>query len=220
MEAPGSRPVIDRSGYSIASGRSGKSGGRDLVPLPFRGKGGTPSSLPTSGANNQTRVEEVKKVIQGLDPKGRKEIKDYLMLLETQTTNRTDYDRQLEIWNASCGKFLIMVLPGAHIHIAKSSKLAEASRASHQQALAFLDAAGFTGINMLERKGMYDLLAKLLADRAKHIAAKTTAPLSLLLLFQQTKDLAGLFESNFPGYLASGLAGRVLDQISSRITRT
>ncbi|TXH41856.1 MAG: hypothetical protein E6Q97_36835 [Desulfurellales bacterium] len=162
-------------------------------------------------------MEDWKKALRGLPRKTQTQLLDYLLLLTHEDAK--DNDRDLEMWKASCATNLERVLPGTTTHVPKGTRLHTLLKESYAILSSFMARANFGDLTAMQRKAVYEMLATLLVARAKHLASKTTAPLSLRLTFQCSADLPGLFDAAFPGYLEAGLARRVLDQVVGGIGR-
>ncbi len=162
-------------------------------------------------------MEDWKKALRGLPRKTQQQLLDYLLLLTHEEAN--DTDRDLEMWKASCASKLEHHLPGTSTHVPKGTRLHTMLKESYTILTSFMAGANFGTMTVIQRKAIYEMLATLLVARAKHLASKTTAPLSLRLTFQCAADLPGLFDAAFPGYLESGLARKVLDQVVGGIGR-
>ncbi len=67
----------------------------------------------------------------------------------------------------------------------------------------------------VQRKGLYNLLAKLLVAHSKSLAGFVDSPLSAKFVCGQSHMLPGLFENAWPGYLESGLAMRVVESLAA-----
>jgi hypothetical protein len=63
---------------------------------------------------------------------------------------------------------------------------------------------------VLERQQAYNLVAELLVQYAKVAARRSGAPMSPKLVANCSQNVAGVFDSAFPGYAASGLARMVV----------
>lgn len=71
-------------------------------------------------------------------------------------------------------------------------------------------------VQVVERLALYRLLAELLVAHARKVARHVDAPLSLKLVVNCTNNVAGLFDSAFPGYLGAGLAHIVARRLSAQ----
>lgn len=82
---------------------------------------------------------------------------------------------------------------------------------------AFMVDSGLMELNRAKRNGVYSMLAELLVEHAEYVSDRSGAPLSAKLVASCAVNLPGLFEQQFPGYLASGLAHFAAAQMSSTI---
>lgn len=70
-------------------------------------------------------------------------------------------------------------------------------------------------LKVTERQAVYQFLARLVIKRSREVAQHVKAPLSPKLVAGQASSISHLFDAEFPGYLAAGLAGIVAKRIIS-----
>ena len=70
----------------------------------------------------------------------------------------------------------------------------------------FMAAAKLQELPVVDRQAVYYMLADLLVEQTRSIARYTGAPFSVKLMSTVVVNIAGLFDSAFPGYLEAGLA--------------
>lgn len=73
----------------------------------------------------------------------------------------------------------------------------------------FMSVAGLQELPVVDRQAVYNMLADLLVNHARAIARYTGAPFSVKLVANTVVNIAGVFDSAFPGYLEAGLARMV-----------
>lgn len=113
------------------------------------------------------------------------------------------------MWQDSVAFALRSVLQGSSVTF-PPKLLQKESKESLASVDEFIASAVPGTISTGERKAIYDLLARLAAERASTISHKAAIPLSLKLILSTTKEIRGIFDLAFPGYLASGLAFKAL----------
>lgn len=74
----------------------------------------------------------------------------------------------------------------------------------------FMHASGLSRCSVVQRSGVYKLLAGLLVKHARGIAEHVGQPLSLKFTMSCSNAVPGLFDAAYPGYLASGMASAVV----------
>jgi hypothetical protein len=79
----------------------------------------------------------------------------------------------------------------------------------------FMTASKLGTMTVTERQAIYKFLARLVIKRSREVCHYTKAPLSPKLVAGQAQHVAELFDAEFPGYLASGLAAVVAKRIVS-----
>lgn len=79
----------------------------------------------------------------------------------------------------------------------------------------FIEVARLDALRPAERFAVFELLAKLLVDRAKRVANRADIPLTPKLIASNAQYIAGIFDNAFPGYLAAGLVGAVSRRLVS-----
>lgn len=92
-------------------------------------------------------------------------------------------------------------------------------RDSYKAVELFVQAAGLFRTASYDRKATYNLLAGLVVEYAKQLAAKIGAPLSFKFVLQNVEKLPALFDRAYPGYVASGLASIVINQLLKSQTK-
>lgn len=79
----------------------------------------------------------------------------------------------------------------------------------------FMSASGLAALRRPERLAVYHVLARFLVEECERTCRFTGAPMSAKFVASQTGNVGGLFERNFPGYIAAGLAPMVARQMRS-----
>jgi len=93
---------------------------------------------------------------------------------------------------SGCGPLLLRKLLGA--------------ATSWAQVQDFMRVTKLAELSVVERQSVYNLLAQLLLQYAERVSERTGAPLTPKLVCSCASSIAGIFDSAFPGYAASGLA--------------
>lgn len=143
----------------------------------------------------------------------RKKLLDRL-LLASRLDEAKPAHLDLEMWSVAVHQELchaVGSLDGGIVGPALVRKLV-AVGTSWKPVQSFMEAARLSELTAPERQVAYNLLAKLLVRHAREVARRSGAPLSAKLVSQCTGNLMGVFENNFPGYLAAGLARVVTRQ--------
>ncbi len=79
----------------------------------------------------------------------------------------------------------------------------------------FMHASKLDELRRPERLAIYHVLARFLVEECEQVCKHTGAPLSAKFVAGQTGNIGGLFERNFPGYIAAGLAPMVARQMQA-----
>ncbi len=85
-------------------------------------------------------------------------------------------------------------------------KHAVSSPANWGHVHGFMESAGLAGLTVVERQAAYSALADMLVRYAKSVGSRRGIPMSAKFLAAMSSELPAIFDHNFPGYLASGLA--------------
>ncbi len=73
----------------------------------------------------------------------------------------------------------------------------------------FMQSSKLALLKVAERRSVYGLLARLVVQDSVDFCRWSRAPLGPKVVSQRCEHIAGTFDQNFPGYLASGLAPMV-----------
>lgn len=175
-------------------------------PLPLgRGKGGV---YPTA-EEGKNEVSELLSLAHKLSPTQRQELLDHLAL-SAQTPHRADagQDRDVEMWSQALARGLQHAL-GASDGVPGGSMLFRrlvAPATAWKPIADFLTTSKIGDLTVAERQAAFDLLAELVVTQALKIARRSGAPISPKFVVNCTSNIAGVFDSAFPGYLEAGLA--------------
>lgn len=188
-------------------------------PHPFRGKGCIPSCTLLPVQRND--VEKIKELCRALDVRQRKEVRDYIAYLDKEqkqillTSTRTgqSLSRDEEMLADSLEQLLAEALGTPRQARHRPAAILASLRDCYATVEAFVQAAGLSRNKSYDRKALYNLLAGMLVDYSRQLAAKIGAPLSFKFVLQNTDKIPALFDRAYPGYAASGLAGIVVDQL-------
>jgi 2C-methyl-D-erythritol 2,4-cyclodiphosphate synthase len=150
-------------------------------------------------------VSEILAAADTLTPAQRKDLIARLSLAQNQEKGET---RDKDMWALAVHEALLAAVGrGDRGGIAPMLVKRAVGVASAWTPVAdFLAHSKLDTLKVVERQAVLRLLASLLVKRTKEIAAHVHAPLSPKLAAGQAQHIAALFEDEFPGYLAAGLA--------------
>lgn len=183
---------------------------------------------PSKGGSNNNPIlegkEEVNEVAilekwRQLDRSGQRAVLAK-MSFELQNTSSSEESRDVDLWAVAVTSALREALgpsDGAGHGPQVVRRLLGASSAWTPVA-EFIATGRIGNLRPAERLAVFDLLAKLLVERAKRVAARADIPLSAKLVAQNAVHIAGIFDNAFPGYLANGLVGAVSRMLIAKPT--
>lgn len=195
-------------------GRRGINPPPPLIPVGVGGVGELPPE--SKKAIEKETLDSWKRKLRELPVSTQKTLSDFL-LLELRSTQKLvpSQDRDVEMWIHSVQEALQTTLKKAPTGISRKSPLWEPFVTSFGEIHDFLVAAGIVGLQSTQRKGLYNLLAKLLVAHSKSLAGHIDVPVSPKFVCGQSHMIAGLFENAWPGYLEAGLAVRVVQSLAA-----
>jgi len=166
-------------------------------------------------------VDEMKLLAQKLSTLGRKEIKDYLSLLdrESKLAHRSGVKpsqvmaRDEAMWVTSLLETLAVATTGSRSHSRPSDSVLTQLQDSYAPVALFMKSAGLYRDKSYERKAVYEFLANLLVSYASTLAHKVGVPLGPRFVLQNLDKLPGIFDASFPGYCEAGLAWMVVGKL-------
>lgn len=181
------------------------------VPIP-------PSQSPAIEAKlkKEVSVRSALDLANQLTKSQRKELLDQLAL-SNQLSSKANDDRDLDMWATAVQTALAEVVGsevGGNYGVLIVKRLL-GSTSCWRPVEGFMISSKLSDLRVVERQAIYFMLAKLLVDHASYIAKKSGAPLSPKLVGACVGSLPGVFEQNFPGYLAAGLAPLVAKQMQA-----
>lgn len=198
------------------------------LPVAGRGKGDAtqidPLGTPLGGSHGGSCVADhpearnadvVFKSTQQLSLAEKKKLLDQLAL-EVNGPNKTTEtlkSRDLDMWAGAIHKELCKVSGESYGILLVKKTLAPA--AAWAPVESFMDAAGFSSCSVVERQGVYNLLAGLLVKQSRNVCLNKGIALSPKFVATCASSVAGVFENAFPGYIASGLAKMVVKQMTA-----
>lgn len=157
-------------------------------------------------------LASITSAVAGLSKKDRKALFDRLALEHRSTagTQVDERDRDLVMFSDAISTALAAIIPiGGPAYGPVLVRDALKPRATWQHVAAFLASTGYGALAPPEKVRVYGFLAGLLVNHALGISRRTGAPLSVKLVTNCVGQMAGLFELEFPGYLAAGFTGVV-----------
>jgi len=79
---------------------------------------------------------------------------------------------------------------------------------------AFMESSGLAKLTVPKRLAMYRMLATMAVKRSREIAANTGVPVTPKFVASVSANLGPIFDLEFPGYLAAGLAPMVAGRLA------
>lgn len=158
---------------------------------------------------------ELSRLLLNLNLKERKEVMDYLRLLDSQEqVGAPEKDRELMLWTES----LAMEMERVTRHRPRLFPLPVAMSGSIRTAFntvsEFLNSAGLIGEGKTyDLQLIYQLTSQLMVQHARNIAGRGNFPISVKLVLNTATKLPGLFDSAFPGYLEAGMTKVILNHL-------
>lgn len=210
------RLIVDRPAYTRRSFATPNS---TITPTPVahpstRGVcvGGGDERLSRTHASAHAReapsVEELLESVALLTPQLQKQFLDRAaaQLLLTASADRADRDVSMwsvAVYSAFCEAVGGPAAAGVGPQVLRRLLGAASAWAPVEQ---FMATARLSELPVADRQAVYNMLADLLVQHARGISRRTKAPFSAKLLSTTVVNIAGLFDTAFPGYLEAGLA--------------
>ena len=184
------------------------------TPTPIGVKGGCPS--PPIIPRTISAVDKIKDGIKKLSKQERKEVRDYLSLLDKNALADKKIDqtatRDEDMWADQLYQCVQNALGSDRVSANRSSAALLLLRKSYCVVERFLHDAKIYSDKSYERNAIYLLLANLLVKYSRSLAGKVGLPVSIKFTVQQIEKIPALFDLAYPGYLESGLASMVIYQ--------
>lgn len=182
-----------------------------LMGPPLKGvPGGVSKGGATDSTKNQNSVDNLLARTNELTPTEKRELLDKLAL-ELNSTGPEKGNRDVEMWASSVHKALTKISGDSYGILLIKKTLSVGS--SWKPVEAFMSTAGFRDCSVIERQGIYNLLAGLLVEYAREVGSHRGIALTPKFVASCATSVAGVFESSFPGYVGSGLAKMVVKQL-------
>ena len=181
-------------------------------PSPLKGEVGGVNCFELSGGKNQVTVEDVLALASKLTEAENKTLLAKLSLAQQTQSTQT---RDLDMWSVAVYEAILAAQRGSDGAV-QGPMLVKRAVSSHSNWSAvrdFMVASKLLSLSVTERQSIYQLLAKLVVQSARFIARRSGAPLSAKLVASCSVNVASLFDNAFPGYVASGLALMVAQQL-------
>lgn len=206
------RPAYNRPAVTRRSVGAGTIDGlgREESPL----KGGSLPTPVTGSVKEEIGVSNVLDLANQLTAAQRQELLDQLAL-NNQLTNKAATNPDLDLWAQAIHNALGEVIgaeEGGSYGVMLIKRIL-GSTAAWRPVEKFMSVSRLGEAKRTERYSVYLLLARMLVEHAATVASRSGAPLSAKLVGTCTVNLPGVFEKNFPGYLAAGLAPMVAKQM-------
>lgn len=121
---------------------------------------------------------------------------------------QVDQSREVDLWSQAVYEALVESLGGVAVvdYGPAIIKRLMASRSTWQPVQRLASAIGLLDMKPGDLLQAFKLLADLLVDYARAAARKSKVPMTPKLVASCAVNIVPVFESNFPGYLQSGLA--------------
>lgn len=164
--------------------------------------------------NNLGGIEGLMEQAEKLSKPQRKEFLARLALLAKMTT-RAVVSRDLEMWSAEVQRELSAQLgfDGGETYGLMLVRKAMGEDTSWRPVEEFMEQAQLADRTSAERRAVYRLLAELVVRTAKRQARRNNVDLSLIVVARCAGHIASIFDEQFPGYVAAGLAPVVAIQM-------
>lgn len=170
-----------------------------------------PTSSPAATKNNDEKTSLVD--LASLSAEQKKTLLAQLSLeLADSAKGSKDQSRDIEMWSSAVFDALGKVVPAhGYGQLLVRKQLGASTSWSHIR--DFMQASDFASCSVVERQGVYNLLAELLLRYVRRVASYQGMPVTLKLVASCSANVGSAFESEFPGYLASGLGKVIVRQM-------
>jgi len=211
------RPARTKASEATAVATKGSGvGGRGVAPL--KGVNHPPNTIPPqpdtkNEMNEEERLTWLLGGIEMLSAAGRKKLLAHLALEAQKLTGKAD--RDLDLWATSVYEAYTRAFGGSGEAGQGPLVFKRVLSPSNNWAPVadFMASSGLAAATVVKRQAVYRMLAHLVVARAKQVAAHTRAPVSPKFVANVAHDVRAIFDAEFPGYLAAGLAHRVAAQL-------
>jgi hypothetical protein len=175
-------------------------------------EGGTTKPIPHLQSQ---RVEEAKAILGKCTKPELKELYDHLAFLVME--HDAGQSRDLDMWAAEVYAAMADAIgtAGAGMPGPLAVKSVLRGRTAWGPVYDFAAAVGVLDMKVAERKSCFRFLARLLVARCREVAQHVHAPLTAKMVANNCGDIAAIFDVNFPGYAASGVAGFLFKRLAS-----
>lgn len=170
-----------------------------------------PTSSPAATKNNDEKTSLVD--LASLSAEQKKALLAQLSLeLADSAKAGKDQSRDIEMWASAVFAALSKVVPAhGYGQLLVRKQLGASTSWGHVR--DFMQASDFASCSVIERQGIYNLLADLLLRYVRRVASYQGMPVTLKLIASCSANVGSTFESEFPGYLASGLGKVIVRQM-------
>lgn len=199
---PLTRPL--RSGPSYSKTKRPDQSPSSLLPYREGGEGGV--TKPATKKEGKEILDEILGLASGLDAKSKKELLAQLALRGLASND--EEQRDSDMWANAVYDGLVNALGASGEGVPGPAVIRRllGSSGAWGPVASFMRAAKFDTLKVTERQSLYHLLAKLVIQNAKETARYHGIPLTVKFVGSCSANISGIFDQNFPGYLASGLA--------------
>lgn len=163
-----------------------------------------------SGADQ--KVDLVESLLAATESLSLAEKKALVAKLSLELTGSADASRDQSMWASAIYQALSKAVPAHGYGELLVRKQMSASN-SWCHVRDFMQASDFSSCSVVERQGIYNLLADLLLRYVRRISARQGLPVTLKLIASCSAHVGATFESEFPGYLSSGLGKVIVRQM-------
>ena len=148
--------------------------------------------------NNKTQVDTLLEQTAGMTLIEKKRLLDQLaMEVQHGSADKKKNGRDIEMWSGSVHTALAKVTGDASGIMLVKKVMSPA--AVWNPVEEFMQTSGFSTCTVIERQGVYNLLAGLLVDHALKISRFKGNVLSPKFVANCSSSIAGIFEASFPG---------------------
>lgn len=163
-----------------------------------------------SGADQ--KIDSVESLLEATKGLSLAEKKALVAQLSLALATGEDAARDQSMWSSAVYQALSKAVP-AHGYGEMLVRKQMSASASWSHVRDFMQASDFSSCSVVERQGIYNLLADLLLRYVRRISARQGLPVTLKLIASCSAHVGATFESEFPGYLSSGLGKVIVRQM-------
>lgn len=158
-------------------------------------------------------VESLLEGVKVLSSADRKQLLDALALMVLNESKKVKESRDFSLWVEAVFVWLKRALPlGVPPLILRQQLL---QKAAWEPVEVFMRDSGFASMPVADRVTIYHTMAEILVAATRARAASRGFVLSPKAVADNCRNIAGLFEEAFPGYIAAGLVHIIIKRVRS-----